>query len=135
MDIKDDKKIILAVNGTLMRGFSLEKNMIDAGAVFLSEAKTERAYRLYSIEDKNPAMIRVSKEESDANEIDVELWEVPDDGLTKILMKEPEGLTIGKVRLNDGRVVLGVIGEYELIKNKKEITKYGGWKNYIGDGR
>ena len=126
-----NKVIILAVNGTLMRGLELEKNMLDAGASFLCETKTEKAYRLYSIEDKNPAMIRVSKEDTNANEIDVELWEVPYEGLASILLKEPEGLSIGKVKLNDGRVVFGVIGEYELIKGKKEITEYGGWKKYI----
>ncbi|MBQ7743308.1 MAG: glutamyl-tRNA amidotransferase [Lachnospiraceae bacterium] len=126
-----NKKIILAVNGTLMRGLELEKNMLDAGASLLCEAKTEKAYRLYSIDDKNPAMIRVPVDSNDANEIDVELWEVPYEGLVSILMKEPEGLSVGKVKLNDGRVVLGVIGESELIKDKKEITKYGGWRNYI----
>ena len=126
----DNEKILLAVNGTLMRGFELEKNMLDAGATFLSEAKTEKAYRLYSINDKNPAMIRVSSDEK-STEVDVELWEVPFDGIAKILLKEPEGLTIGKVRLNDGRVVLGVVGEAELVKGKKEITEFGGWRNYI----
>lgn len=36
-----DKKILLAVNGTLMRGLKLNGNMIEAGAEFVKEAKTE----------------------------------------------------------------------------------------------
>lgn len=131
--LKDDDKIILAVNGTLMRGFPLEKNMIEAKATFLCDAKTEKAYRLYSINDSNPAMIRVSRDDQNASEIDVELWEVSPDGLAKIFANEPEGLTIGKVKLNDGKVVFGVVGEYELVRGMKEITKYGGWRNYILD--
>ena len=39
----------LAVNGTLMRGLPLEKNLLDAGAVFLREAATAPCYRLWSI--------------------------------------------------------------------------------------
>ena len=123
--------IILAVNGTLMRGLELEKNMLDAGASFLSEAKTEKAYRLYSINDNNPAMIRVPKEDAESAEIDVELWEVPNEGLASILKKEPEGLTVGKVKLNNGKTVFGVIAEPEIIKGMKEITKFGGWRKYL----
>ena len=49
----------LAVNGTLMRGLPLEKNLLDAGAAFLREAATAPCYRLWSIHDNNPAMLRV----------------------------------------------------------------------------
>lgn len=48
----------LAVNGTLMRGLPLEKNLLDAGAFFLREAATAPCYRLWSINDNNPAMLR-----------------------------------------------------------------------------
>lgn len=41
--------VLLAVNGTLMRGLELEKNLLDVGAVFRYEAKTRRCYRLWSI--------------------------------------------------------------------------------------
>ena len=53
-----DKKILLAVNGTLMRGLKLNGNMIEAGAEFVKEAKTEKHYRCWSIEDDHPAMIK-----------------------------------------------------------------------------
>ena len=105
----------LAVNGTLMRGLPLEKNLLDAGATFLREAATAPCYRLWSINDNNPAMLR----------------EVPAAGLASVLMKEPEGLSVGKVTLSDGEVVLGVIGEPELVRGQKEISSYGGWRSYI----
>ena len=54
----------LAVNGTLMRGLPLEKNLLDAGAFFLREAATAPCYRLWSINDHNPAMLRVSPQPS-----------------------------------------------------------------------
>lgn len=123
--------VLLAVNGTLMRGLPLEGNLLSAGAEFCFEAKTEGCYRLWSIRDNNPAMIRVDPKEVPAAKIDVEVWSVPAEGLASVLQKEPEGLTIGKVRLEDGRVVLGVIGEPELVRGMKEITEYGGWRSYI----
>jgi len=69
----------------------------------------------------------------------VEVWEVPVDGLCKILLLEPPGLCVGKVFLqppdsNDKDVeeVLGVLGENILCERMREISEYGGWRAYIG---
>jgi glutamine phosphoribosylpyrophosphate amidotransferase len=37
--------LVLAVNGTLMRGLELENNLKEVGAFFIKESKTEKAYR------------------------------------------------------------------------------------------
>ena len=120
--------VLLAVNGTLMRGLELNPNLIEAGAVFVQEAMTEPAYRLWSIQDRHPAMLRVA---SGGAAIALEVWSVPAAGLASILLKEPAGLSIGKVRLSDGREVLGVLGEPILCETGREITRYGGWRAYI----
>lgn len=121
-------RVELAVNGTLMRGLQLNPNLLNAGATFIEETTTAPAYRLWSIDDRHPAMIRVA--ESGAA-IAVEVWSVPAEGLASILLAEPAGLSIGKVQLADGREVLGVLGEPILCEDKPEITSYGGWRSYI----
>src|SRR5215203_3163013 len=95
--------VLLAVNGTLMRGLELNPNMLAVGAAFVREAKTECAYRLWSIRDKHPAMVRVAR---GGASVAVEVWAVPPAGLASILLKEPAGLSIGKVKLADGSEVL-----------------------------
>ena len=121
----------LAVNGTLMRGLPLEKNLLEAGAVFEREAATDKCYRLWSIRDNNPAMLRVDPADPNAVSVAVEVWRVPAAGLASVLLREPEGLSVGKVTLSDGEVVLGVIAEPELVRGQKEISSYGGWRSYI----
>lgn len=118
----------LAVNGTLMRGLELNPNMIDAGATFVRETTTAPSYRLWSIDDRHPAMIRVT---SGGAPVAVEVWAVPPEGLGKILLQEPPGLCIGKVTLADGEEVLGVLGEPPVVEGQREITLYGGWRAYI----
>jgi gamma-glutamylcyclotransferase (GGCT)/AIG2-like uncharacterized protein YtfP len=118
----------LAVNGTLMRGLELNRNMLDAGATFVREAATVPAYRLWSIDDRHPAMIRVA---SGGVSVAVEVWAVSPDGLAQILLQEPPGLCIGKVTLADGEEVLGVLGEPSLCEGQHEITQHGGWRAYI----
>ena len=117
----------LAVNGTLMRGLELNGNMQAAGATFVREAETEPCYRLWSIGDRHPAMIRVA---TGGRSVALEIWSVPVQGLAQILLQEPPGLSIGKVRLADGEEVLGVIGEPILCEGELEITEYGGWRSY-----
>lgn len=118
----------LAVNGTLMRGLELNHNMIDAGATFVREAATVPAYRLWSINERHPAMIRVA---SGGVSVAVEVWAVSPEGLAQILLQEPPGLCIGKVRLADGEEVLGVLGEPLLCEGQREITQHSGWRAYI----
>jgi hypothetical protein len=118
---------LLAVNGTLMRGLELNPNMVAVGAQFVREDSTDACYRLWSIDDRHPAMIRVK---TDGASVALEIWSVPMAGLGTLLLGEPAGLSIGKVRLADGSEVLGVIGEPWLVERQREITRFGGWRAY-----
>jgi hypothetical protein len=119
---------LLAVNGTLMRGLELNPNLLKVGATFVREDETDACYRLWSIEDRHPAMLRTPGQGAS---IALELWDVPLDGLAQVLMSEPPGLAIGKVVLKDKSVVLGVLGEPFLCEGRREITGYGGWRAYV----
>jgi gamma-glutamylcyclotransferase (GGCT)/AIG2-like uncharacterized protein YtfP len=123
--------MLFCVNGTLMRGLALNRNMLDAGARFVREATTAPLYRLWSIDDSYPGMLRV---EQGGREIAVEVWDVDAPGLVRILEQEPPGLAIGRVRLSDGSEVFGVLAEPYLVQDRLEITDFGGWRAYAGDG-
>lgn len=119
--------ILLAVNGTLMRGLELNPNLLAVGATFVREAATAPCYRIWSIGDRHPAMMRF-KEGGAA--VALEIWAVPPAGLASVLSREPAGLAIGKVVLADGSEVLGVLGEAFLCEGRREITSHGGWRAY-----
>jgi len=118
---------LLAVNGTLMRGLKLNPNLTNAGGVFVREDKTDGHYRLWSINDDHPAMIRTIEPSS---QVELEVWELPLAAFATVLSNEPAGLSIGKVKLADGSEVLGVLGEPWLVDGQREITETGGWRNY-----
>jgi gamma-glutamylcyclotransferase (GGCT)/AIG2-like uncharacterized protein YtfP len=119
--------MLLAVNGTLMRGLALNGNLVAAHATFVRETTTAPAYRLWSIGDRHPAMVRVRE---GGVAVAVEVWSVPREGLASILLAEPPGLSIGKVTLADGEEVLGVLGEPIVCEGEREITRHGGWRAY-----
>ena len=74
-DQTDTGAVLLAVNGTLMRGLKLSPNMAAAGASFVREAGTEPVYRIWTVNDDHPAMIRVTDGSGVA--VAVEVWSVP----------------------------------------------------------
>src|SRR5258708_39030920 len=92
-------RILLAVNGTLMRGLALNPNLVAVGATFVRETATAASYRLWSIADRHPAMIRVGE---GGAAIAVEIWSVPAEGLATILVNEAPGLCAGQGRRADG---------------------------------
>lgn len=126
------ENVLLAVNGTLMRGLELEPNLVNLGATFVREDRTEPAYRIYSINDIHPAMVRVPANATNGVSIAVEIWSVPADGIATLLGKEPPGLSIGKAKLQNGSIVLGVIAEPALVVGMKDISNYNGsFRDYI----
>ena len=126
------KSMMLAVNGTLMRGLELNGNLLHAGATFVREDTTDACYRIWSIDDRHPAMMRTPGQ---GTHVAVEIWQVPAEGLADILLAEPPGLAIGKVVLRDGSIVLGVLGEPFLCEGRQEITAHGGWRGYVASRR
>ncbi len=118
----------LAVNGTLMRGLALNDNLVDAGATFVRDDATAPCYRLWSIDDRHPAMIRTT--DGVGTSVLLEIWDIPLIGLATVLAKEPPGLAIGKVLLADATEVLGVVGEPFLVANQRDITEFTGWRPY-----
>jgi Allophanate hydrolase C-terminal domain len=86
-------------------------------------------YRLFTVEDRHPAMIR----DDDAGfTIEAELYDVPDDVWPSIRDTEPSGLYRGPVLLDDGREVEGMLGERALVEadEAREISQWGGWRAY-----
>jgi hypothetical protein len=125
-----NEAIYLAVNGTLMRGLELNENLLKVGATFVEETTTAPIYRLWSIQDRHPAMMRVA---AGGKAIVVEIWAVPPAGMCAILLQEPPGLCIGKVILVNNEVVLGVLGEPFLCEDQREITEWEGWRAYTDE--
>lgn len=121
------QNILLAVNGTLMRGLELNGNLLVVGAEFVRETTTAPIYRLWSINDKYPAMLH---DPDKGAAILVELWLVSPEGLIELLDKEPPGLCIGKIELVDGSSVFGILGEPYISTGQREITGFGGWRQY-----
>ena len=119
--------IELFVNGTLMRGLTLHKNL--DGANFLGEFHTLPIYHLYSIDDIHPGMFEV---EEGGVSVAGEMYSMSDEIFQRVKNGEPSGLYFGDVKLNNGSTVKGVLFPRETAEsNYKDISNFGDWRAYI----
>ncbi|GBU09224.1 glutamyl-tRNA amidotransferase [Gammaproteobacteria bacterium] len=117
----------LFVNGTLMRGLGLHKNL--AGATFLGEFNTKPYYRIFSINDVHPGMYEV-KEGGVA--VTGEYYEMSDEIWAAVEAGEPPFLYDGPVQLEDGSIVDGILYPQECIKPEHtDISEFGDWRIYM----
>jgi gamma-glutamylcyclotransferase (GGCT)/AIG2-like uncharacterized protein YtfP len=119
---------LVVFNGTVMRGQPQHANLAEAS--FVCEVRTAPVYRLFSIGDRYPAMIR---DDENGARIEAELYEVADDAWPRIRDSEPPGLYRGPVVLDDGREVEGMLGDRVFLETAEssEITRFGGWRSYL----
>jgi gamma-glutamylcyclotransferase (GGCT)/AIG2-like uncharacterized protein YtfP len=120
----------LFVNGTLMRGLELHKNLGDSE--FLGEFKTAPCYRLYSIDDVHPGMYEVGPDEDGGVSVVGELYRMSDETWAQVEAGEPPHLYCGPVKLEDGRVVDGILFPRDKAEGlHKDISSFGDWREYM----
>lgn len=117
----------VAVCGLHMRGFPLEKQMIEHGAVFIREAKTAPQYKMIKLSShpSKPGLIRLNEPGAS---IEVEVWEMPLSQFGSFVSLIPSPLGIGKVELEDGSEIPGFICEASADKKAEDISDTGGWR-------
>lgn len=117
--------IELAVCGLHMRGFPLEKQLLDCGASFLRPDRTAPCYRLLRLgtQPPKPGLIRSEPGSS----IDLEIWRIPLHRLGDLIRQVPAPLGLGKIRLQNGGEVTGFICEPYAELGGEDITRFGGW--------
>ena len=120
----------LFVNGTLMRGLKLHENL--QHAPYLGVTRTEAHYRIHSIGDVHPGMYRLADDEPGGIAVPGELYRISEALWPALEDSEPPNLYRGRVLLEDGSEVWGILYPRELAEGRHvDITAYGGWREYV----
>ena len=125
---KQRKTVLLAVCGLHMRGFELESQMLEHGAVFVRQTKSAPVYRMIKLpsDPPKPGLMRSNNKQGTA--IELELWEMPIEKVGHFMTNIPAPLGIGKVLLEDESEVLGFICEANALEIGEDISYTGGWR-------
>ncbi|MFD0733285.1 allophanate hydrolase [Planotetraspora mira] len=123
----------LAVVGAHLTGQPLNHQLTGRGADLVATTTTASAYRLYALPTTPPKPGLVRTAEGGAP-IEVEVWELPPDGLGSLLAEVPRPLALGQVELADGSTVTGFVCTPEGLAGATDITVHGGWRAYLAAG-
>jgi allophanate hydrolase len=123
--------IALAVVGAHLSGQPLNFQLTERGATLLATTTTSQHYRLFALPTvpPKPGLLR---DEKQGSRIEVEVWELPVEHFGSFVNLVPHPLAIGTIELVDGSWVKGFVCESAPLANALEITKHGGWRNYLG---
>lgn len=121
---------LVAVCGAHLRGLPLNRQLLELGGSLVCEARTSTHYRLFAL-DTTPPKPGLLRSAQGGAPIDLEIWELPATGLGCFLAAIPAPLGLGKIELEDGGMVTGFLVEANAVEQAREITAFGGWKNYL----
>lgn len=121
----------LLVVGAHLSGQPLNHELLAAGGVLLGSVSTAPQYRLYALDTmpRKPGLVRVPAHAASGQGAAIagQLWRLPATGLTRFMAGLTAPMAIGRVRLADGREVLGFLCEPAALDGATDITDYGGW--------
>ncbi|WP_042399114.1 allophanate hydrolase [Streptacidiphilus carbonis] len=119
----------LAVVGAHLSGEPLNGQLLDLGARLVESTTTAPEYRLHALatSPSKPGLVRVAE---GGAAIQAEVWELPAEGLGRLLAALPEPMALGRVRLADGSAVTGFLCEGVALAGAPDITAHGGWRAY-----
>jgi allophanate hydrolase len=76
-------------------------------------------------------MLRV--EAGTGSSIELEVWALPAAGFGRFVAAIPPPLSIGTVRLADGRGVKGFIVEPAAVNGARDISAFNGWRAFVAE--
>ena len=121
---------LIAVAGAHLTGQPLCGQLVALGGRLHSRARTAGGYRMYRVPGPvpRPGLIR---SDGPADGLEVEVWDLPYQGLGELLTGIAAPLGLGSVELDDGAVVTGFLAEPAGLGPADDITGYGGWRGYL----
>jgi allophanate hydrolase len=128
--LKGDE-IAIAVVGAHLSGMALNGELKTLGGRLLEAARTAPDYRLYALSTTppKPGMLRVAA--GSGASIELEVWALPALAFGKFVAAVPPPLSIGTVRLADGRGVKGFIVEPADVDGARDISAFNGWRAFV----
>ncbi|HWV52043.1 allophanate hydrolase [Pseudorhodoplanes sp.] len=129
-------EILIAVVGAHLSGMPLNGELRALNARFVEETQTAADYRLYALANTTPpkpGMLRVAQGQGAA--IALEVWALSADGFGRFVAGVPSPLSIGTLRLADGRQIHGFLVEPIAVEGARDISDFGGWRAFVEQRR
>src|ERR1700682_1983641 len=126
-------EIAIAVVGAHLSGLALNGELKTLDGRLLEAARTAPDYKLYALDTTppKPGMLRVGR--GSGSTIELEVWALSAAAFGKFVAAIPPPLSIGTIRLADGRSVKGFIVEPADVDGARDISAFSGWRAFVAE--
>jgi allophanate hydrolase len=126
-------EIPIAVVGAHLSGMVLNVELKSLGGRLMEQTMTAPDYKLYALDTTppKPGMLRV--EAGKGSPIELEVWALSASAFGKFVAAIPPPLSIGTIRLADGRGVKGFLVEPADVNRARDISSFGGWRAFVAE--
>ncbi|MGJ5045027.1 MULTISPECIES: allophanate hydrolase [unclassified Bradyrhizobium] len=124
-------EIAVVVVGAHLSGMALNHELTSLGGRLLEATTTAPDYKLYALSTTppKPGMLRIDDGQGTA--MAVELWALSAASFGKFVNLIPPPLSIGTIRLANGRSAKGFLVEPAALEGARDISEFGGWRAYM----
>ncbi|MGJ4958981.1 allophanate hydrolase [Bradyrhizobium sp. HKCCYLRH2015] len=124
-------EIAIVVVGAHLSGMALNHELTSLGGRLLEATTTAPDYKLYALSTTppKPGMLRIDDGKGSA--MAVEIWALSAAGFGQFVNLIPPPLSIGTIRLADGRTAKGFLVEPAALGGARDISEFGGWRAYM----
>ncbi|WP_315773707.1 MULTISPECIES: allophanate hydrolase [unclassified Bradyrhizobium] len=124
-------EIAIIVVGAHLSGMALNHELTSLGGRLLEATNTAPDYKLYALSTTppKPGMLRI--EDGKGTAMEVELWALSAASFGKFVDLIPPPLSVGTIRLADGRSAKGFLVEPAALDGARDISEFGGWRAYM----
>lgn len=126
------EEIAVAVVGAHLSGMPLNAELRALSGRFLEATTTAADYRLFALDGTQPpkpGLLRVAS--GAGTPVAVEIWALSVENFGRFAGAVPSPLSIGSIRLRDGRLVKGFLVEAEAVAQARDISTFGGWRAFV----
>jgi allophanate hydrolase len=125
-------EVAVAVVGAHLSGLPLNGELRALGARLLEVTRSAPDYRLYALsgtKPPKPGLLRVDSGKGAS--IEVEVWGVSMEAFGRLVAAVPTPLSIGTIKLSNGRDVKGFLVEAAATIGARDISNFGGWRAFL----
>jgi allophanate hydrolase len=129
-------EIAVAVVGAHLSGLPLNGELRNLGGRLLETTLTAATYKLFALDGSQPpkpGLLRVDDGKGVA--VEIEVWALPTGAFGAFIDKVPSPMSIGTVKLRDGRSVKGFLVEPAAIVRARDISSFGGWRAFLAQSK
>jgi allophanate hydrolase len=124
-------RTLLAVAGAHLTGQPANPDLVELGGRLHARARTAGGYRMFTVPGPFPRPGLVHTGDGPVAGIEVEVWDLPLDGVGRLVSMIAEPLHLGPLTLDDGQTVTAFVADRTCAIATADITAAGGWRAHL----